>query len=278
MAVSTIVSSRWLNWDFTTLWHHKELIFRLAQREVFSRYRTSALGMAWNLILPMMMLSVYTLIFGVVFKPKVAVEQPGTSSFDTALHIYAGLIVFSVFSEVIGRSPTLMLENISYIKKVVFPLEILPLVSLLSSLTNFAFSLIVFMIMHLMIKGYFPIGVVLVPLILLPYALLLLGFCWFLSSLGVFVRDISQIMPPLITALMFCSPIFFSVAAFPADWQWIVWLNPLSVPIELIKDLLLKGSFSHFEAFAAYSLVALAVCELGWSWFQKTKKAFSDVV
>lgn len=223
------------------------------------------------------MLGIYTFIFGTVFKARWGGDV-NSSTGEFAVILFAGLIVFQLFAEVITRAPTLILGNSNYVKKVVFPLEILVPVALGSALFNTGVSLVVLLGFAMLVFGGIPLTALLLPIVLAPFCLMLLGLGWFLASLGVFVRDINQFLGTLVTALMFLSPIFFPISALPPWLQpWLV-LNPLAIPVEQLRNVLLFGKMPAFGILAVYTLVAVIIAKLGYSWFQKTRKGFADVI
>lgn len=257
---------------------HGALIRILIRRDIVGRYRGSGLGLLWSLITPLFMLAVYTFVFGTVFGARWNPGPATSSTAEFAIVLFAGLIVFQLFSEVVLRAPTLVLSNVNYVKKVVFPLEILPLVALGSALFHAAVSLAVLIAAMLTIKGQMPLTGVLLPAVLLPLLLVILGLAWILASLGVFVRDITQILGTLVTALMFLSPIFFPSSALP-EWirPWLI-VNPLTLPIEQARDVLIWGKAPDFAALAVYAALAVGVAAAGLCWFQLTRKGFADVL
>jgi lipopolysaccharide transport system permease protein len=257
------------------------LIRQLVEREIVGRYKGSVLGILWSLLTPLFLLAVYTFVFGAVFKARW--QSPGggdadASIADFAVILFAGLIVFQLLAEVVNRSPTLVLSNANYVKKVVFPLELLPVVAVGSALFHAAVSIAVLVVFNVVLSGHIPATTLLLPLVLAPYVAFILGLAWFFAALGVFVRDIGQVLGPLVTALMFLSPIFYSSSALP-DWvaPWLT-LNPVTLPVEQTRDVLIFGRLPDFGALARYSLVAIAVCWLGYTWFEKTKRGFADVL
>jgi lipopolysaccharide transport system permease protein len=223
------------------------------------------------------MLAVYTFAFGVVFKTKWAGGQ-NAGLLEFAVMLFAGLIVFAVFQECVNRAPGLILANPNFVKKVVFPLEILPVMLLGSALFHATASLVVLLIGILLTYGTVHWTVIFFPAILVPVALFSLSFSWILASLGVFVRDIGQAIGLLTTALLFLSPIFFPMSALPPSLQPWLALNPLAFPIEQARAVLILGELPRWKGLAAYSLVGLAFAGAGYAWFQKTKRAFSDVI
>jgi len=257
-------------------WRHRNLIGAMVKREVAGRYRGSVLGMLWSLFNPILMLVIYTFVFSVVFKARWSVGSESKTEF--ALMLFAGLLVFNLFAECINRAPGLILSNTNYVKKVVFPLEILPFVALLSALFHTLISLGVWLIAYTLFFGIPHLTVFYLPLVLLPFCLFLMGLSWALASLGVFLRDVSQFIGLLATALMFISPIFYPVTAFPEDYRYILYLNPLTTVVDQTRDVLFWGKTPDFLMLAIYWGVTLGIAWLCFAWFQKTRKGFADVL
>lgn len=274
----TNADKRPTNAESTTLQHNAALLLPLIRREIAGRYRGSALGILWSLLTPLFMLGVYTFVFGHVFKARWAGASENASMGEFAVTLFAGLIVFQLFAEVVTRAPSLILGNQNYVKKIVFPLEILVPVTLGTALFHAAISLIVLFAFMLPIHGGLPWTALLLPIVLVPYCLSILGVSWFLASLGTYVRDIGQILGTVVTALMFLSPIFFPLSALP-EWiqSWLV-LNPIAVPVEQARNLLIFGKLPDFAALGYYSVVAVVVAVLGYQFFQQTRKGFADVL
>lgn len=260
---------------FASLWRNSELIRVLAKREVLGRYRGSFLGMLWSFFNPLFMLAVFTFVFSVIFQAR---WGGGGSKTEFALQLFAGLLVFNLFAECINRAPGLILLNINYVKKVVFPLEIIPFVSLLSALFHTLISLGVWLIAYALFFGFPHLTLLYVPLVLMPFCLFLMGMSWALASLGVFIRDVSQFIGLLTTALMFMSPIFYPVTAFPEDHRYILYLNPLTTVIEQARDVLFWGKTPDFFMLGIYWIATLGIAWLGFAWFQKTRRGFADVL
>jgi lipopolysaccharide transport system permease protein len=258
------------------LWEHRLLVLRLARRDLEARYRGSLLGLFWAVLTPLLMMAVYTFVFSVVFQARWGASSGGKAEF--ALLLLSGLILFTIFSECLARAPGLMLENVSYIKKVVFPLEILPAVVLAVALVNAAIGFVILELFALVLFGLPPLTTLLFPLILLPLCLVTLGVTWFLASLGVFLRDIRQMIGVLVTMLMFLSPIFYPVSAIPEAYRPVILLNPLTLLLEHTRDALFWGKAPDPLVWLAYTAAAYLVAWLGFAWFQRTRKAFADVV
>ncbi len=258
------------------LWRNKELVKALVKRDVLSRYRGSALGLLWSFFNPLLMLGVYTFVFSEVFKGHWGVG--GDSKTEFALVLFAGLIVFNLFAECINRAPSLILGNPNYVKKVVFPLEILPFVNLLSAFYHALVSLAVWLLVYIVLFGVPHLTIVLLPLIIVPFSLLIMGLSWALASLGVYLRDVTQFIGVLTTMLMFLSAIFYPVSALPESYQQIIYLNPLVPVIEMTRDVLYWGKGPDFFLLAIYWLITSMTAYLGFAWFQKTRNGFADVV
>ena len=259
-----------------SLWRNRSLVKALTQREVIGRYRGSVFGILWSFFNPIFMLLVYTFVFSVVFKARWSVGSDSKTEF--ALVLFAGLIVFNLFSECANRAPGLILANANYVKKVVFPLEILTWVALGSAMFHALISLGVWLIAYLILFGMPHITVLLLPLVILPLGLLIIGLTWGLAALGVYLRDVSQFIGILTTVLMFLSPIFYPASALPEDYRHLLLLNPLTPAIEQARDVLFWGKAPDITTFSIYLVGATLVAWLGFAWFQKTRKGFADVI
>jgi len=255
------------------------LTFSLTRREISARYRGSLLGLAWSLLIPLMMLGIYTFVFGLVFKSRWSGngQQPSSIS-DYAIILFSGLIVFQLFSDVLNRAPGLVLANGNYVKKVVFPLQVLVPVALGSALFNLLVSIAVLFAFMLVVHYPLQLTILWLPVILFPYCLLILGAAWLLAALGVYMRDIGQVLGTLITALMFLSPVFFPVSNLPSWAQKTVMLNPVAVPVSLARDALVFGMRPHMLPLVLYAFVSVVICVVGYIFFQKTRKGFADVL
>lgn len=261
---------------FTSLWRNWELIRSSVKRDVLGRYRGSVLGLLWSFFNPLLMLAVYTFVFSQVFKARWSADS--TSKTEFALVLFAGLIVFNLFSECVNRAPGLVLSNQSYVKKVVFPLEILPIVGLLSALYHTIVSLGVWFAAYLLFFGVPHITALYLPLIIIPFCFFIIGLSWALASLGVFLRDVSQFIGVLTTVLMFMSPIFYPAAALPESYRHLIYLNPLTSVIEQTREVLFWGRAPDFLFLGIWWIEALVIAWLGFVWFQSTRKGFADVL
>src|SRR5690349_4343092 len=261
---------------FMSLWRNRMLIWQMNRRDIAARYRGSVIGLAWTFINPLLMLLVYTFVFSVVFKARWGLVEESRTDF--AIILFAGMIVFGLFSEMINRAPTQIISNANYVKKVVFPLEILSWVSLGSVLFHSLVSLAVLLLAQLIINLSLPWTVVLFPLVLLPLIFASLGAAWFLAALGVYVRDIGQITAVFTTVLMFVSAVFYPLSALPETYQAWLRLNPLVLIITESRKVLVFGSLPDWNWLGIAFLMSLVIAFAGFWWFQKTRKGFADVL
>lgn len=224
------------------------------------------------------MLIVYTFVFAEIFKLRWGVVGDDESKTQFAVVLFVGMIVFGLFSEVINRAPGLILANVNYVKKVVFPIEILPVVTMISAIFNALISIGVLLSALLLFNGYLYWTVVLIPFVLLPLVILSTGLAWMLASLGVFLQDVGQAVVIATTVLMFLSPVFYPVTAVPERFRPFIMANPLTFIIEQAREVLICGNLPNWVGLAIYTLAALGFALAGFAWFQKTRKGFSDVL
>ena len=255
---------------------YRGLILELAQRDFVGRYKGSFMGVFWSLLNPLFMLSVYTIVFSVVFKARWGIGDESKASF--AIVLFTGMIVQGLFAECLNRAPGLILAQPNYVKKVVFPLEIFPWVSLASALLNFIISF-TFLAIFCVISGLgLHLTILLTPLVMAPLLLIILGLSWLFASLGVYLKDISQIMGFANTVLLFLSPVFYKASALPKEYQLLLALNPLTLPIEQLRDVMLWGNGIDWISWGVSLLISIAIFYIGFWWFQKTRKGFADVI
>lgn len=259
-----------------TLWRNRALIASMAKREVLGRYRGSALGLLWSFFNPLFMLAIYTFVFSVVFKARWGAGSDSKTEF--ALVLFAGLMIFNLFSECINRAPALVLGNVNFVKKVVFPLEVLPVVTLLSALFHGLISLGVWLLAYVVFFDLPHSTALYLPLVITPFMLLIIGLSWLLASLGVFLRDVAQFIGTITTVLMFMSPIFYPATALPEEFRQWLYINPLTPIIEQARDVLYWGKPPDFAMLGIYTLASAMLAWLGFAWFQKTRKGFADVL
>jgi len=257
-------------------WRHRRLVRRLAWRHIESRYRGSVLGLLWSLLHPLLLLGIYTFVFSVVFQVKWGRAEGGNTEF--ALFLFSGMILYAIFAENVNEAPNLLRSHQIFIKQLVFPSEILPWVSLAASFFTFALSAVILTAFHLLVRGLPPWTWVYLPLVIVPLALLSLGASWLLSSLGVFLEDISQVVGLATTALLFLSPIFYSPDRIPDAWRELYLLNPIATILIASKNVLFRGSAPDWAALGTVTAAGWGAAWLGWIWFVKTRKSFADVL
>lgn len=260
-----------------SLWRNRSLIVALVKREVVGRYKGSVLGILWSFLNPLLMLIVYTFVFSVVFKSRWGVNTDETKM-QFAVVLFVGMIVHGLFAEVINRAPGLIISNVNFVRKVVFPLDILPSVAIGAALFHSLVSLGVLVVAFVLFNGYLNWTAIFIPFVLLPLIVLTLGFAWILASLGVFLRDLGQTTGIITMVMLFFSPIFYPVTALPVKLRPWIMANPLTFIIEQAREVMIWGHLPDWAGLGIYSLVALGVAWAGYVWFQKTRKGFADVL
>lgn len=259
----------------SNIWRRRELLLLLTRRDILSRYRGSVGGLLWAVLTPLLMLAVYTAVFSGIFQARW-----GDSSNPThyALQLFVGLTIHGLAADCLTRSPTLFIANSNYVKKVVFPLELLPVSSLLSALFNFLISTAVLLVFYMIIERQLPWGVVWLPVVLLPYVLFLAGMGWLLALVGAVVRDVAQIMGMVVMLLLFLSPVFYPASLLPAHLQGLFMWNPLTIIIEQSRLVLLDGGQPDFGLLALYAAVAAVFMYACYVLFMKLRKGVADVL
>ncbi len=261
-----------------SLWRNRKLIAKMAKREVIGRYKGSVMGLAWSFFNPVFMLVVYTFVFSEIFKSRWGGIGGDESKTQFAVLLFVGLIVLNLFSEVLNRAPGLILSNVNYVKKVVFPIEILPVIAMGTTLFHSFVSLGVLLIAVIFFNGFLSWTVMFIPFVLLPIVILSLGLSWMLASLGVFLRDVGQTISIITTVLMFLSPVFYPVTAVPERFRPFIMANPLTFIIEQARGVLIWGHVPNWTGLGIYTLLATIVVWAGYAWFQMTRKGFADVL
>jgi ABC-type polysaccharide/polyol phosphate export systems, permease component len=257
---------------------NQDLLRQMLVRNLAARYRGSALGFLWSFAHPLMMLAVYTFVFGIVFKARWGTEHFGDNRAAFPLIMFCGMAVFNIFSESVNTSTGIVTGNPGYVKKVVFPLELLPLCNVL---TSFVFGMAWFALLFVGIAVFlreFSWTMLLLPVTLLPLLLLSAGVSFLVASLGVYLRDMQQLVGIVTQMLFFMTPIFYPVSVVPESLRWILQINPLSFVVEQTRLLFLYGRLPDPFICLLMFLVSGAVFQLGLAWFVKTKKGFADVL
>lgn len=258
-----------------TYWRNWRLMLQLVQREVISRYRGSIMGLTWSFFHPLLMLMVYTFVFSVVFKARWAGTEGGHAGF--AVFLFVGLIVHGIFAESINRAPSLILANTNYVKRVVFPLEILTGVAMGSALFHAFVSLLVLLVVQMFDSGI-PVTAIYFPLVLVPLVLMTMGLAWGLAAMGVYIRDIGYVVQVITTIMMYVSPVFFPTEAMPEAYRHWMYINPLTFIIEQSRSVLILGGQPNWLGLIGYTAIGLVVAWMGFWCFQKMRRGFADVL
>ncbi|WP_243039092.1 ABC transporter permease [Dyella sedimenti] len=269
------VAPRWyLLAPLSVLLQNRSLYVRLVSRDVELRYKGSMLGVVWSMINPLALLAVFSFVFGVVMRARWG--ESGSVNFS--LLIYSGLVLFILLSDVINKAPLLIIQNSNYVKKVVFPLEVLPAVTVGSALVNLALALLILLVGQLWFGGGITWTWLLLPVVLAPFVMMNLGLVFFLSSLGVYLRDIAQLTGIVVMVLMYMSPILYPVSMVPEEYRPWLSLNPLSIPVSALREITLYGQMPDWAALGIYALVSYVMLIAGFWWFHRTKNGFADVI
>ena len=253
----------------------RDVFWELTKRDIAGRYSGSFFGLFWSFLNPLLMLAVYTL----AFREFLGMRWPNLQSgADFSLMIFSGMIVHSLLAECIMRAPVSIVSQSNLVKRVVFPLAVLPCVTVASSVFNAVLSLLVLLLFVVLSQHALHVSVLYLPLIYAPYVLLLCGVSWLMASLGVFIRDITQIAGVITAMLMFLSPVFYPASNLHEPYRTWISYNPLTLIIEQTRQVVLFGQPPNWPALGWYTLAALAVLLFGYAWFQRTRNGFADVL
>jgi len=255
---------------------HRALLITMLKREIAARYRGSVLGMFWSVFQPLFMLGLYSFVFALGFKARWSEGDGSVSSY--VLVLFAGLLVFNFFAECFNRAPTLILGNANFVKKVVFPLETLSVISVAAAFFQFFINLGVWIVFYLFLQGAPHATLLLLPVVILPVGIFALGFSWFLSALGVYLRDTVQVVGLLSSLLMFVSPVFYSIDQLPERFRTLLWLNPITFGVVQAREVLLWGRGPDWGFYMIYVASSLLFAQVSFAWFQKVRKGFADVL
>lgn len=263
-----------------TIWRHRKLVTRFARNDAIGRYRGSALGLTWSFLNPLLMLGVFTIVFSTVFRGA-RFGGDGLPDRPAVLLIFCGMTVFGVFTEVLTRAPTMILAHPNYVKKVVFPLEILPLALVGSALFHATVGLLILAVGTILLGQPLSWTVLLLPLVLIPLAFFSAGIGWFFASLGVFARDLGHVVGVISQALFFLTPVVFPFQAIldnaPLVASILEW-NPLKIAVDEARMVLVWGQLPNFMSLGVFFVLSVLTAWFGFAWFQKTRRGFADVL
>ncbi len=264
------------------VWHplwelpgRSELIFSLAKRELLTRYKGSVLGTVWALVTPVVMIAIFTFIFAGIFGARFGASQ---SHWDYALYLFCGLLPWTMFQETLQQSASTIVSHANLVKRVVFPLETLPVAQAFSSLGNQLFATIALLIATVVIQQQLHLTAAWFPLLLIPQLLFTLGAAWLIASLGVFLRDISQGITLLLMAWMYLTPIIYPESIVPERFRLFINLNPFTPLVRSYRRIFLEGVPPDWLGLAYFSGFAIVSFLVGYWWFARTRKNFADVI
>lgn len=253
------------------------LIKQLVSRDVAGRYKGSVLGGVWAVASPLIMLAVYTFVFSMVFQARWGVGDDGNKT-SFALNLFVGILLHGLLAETLSRTPTILMAQASFVKKIVFPLWLLPMAVVLSALVYALIGFAVLFVAFIIFQGMLPLEILALPLVLLPVLLYALGAGWFFAALGVYIRDVAQVMPLFVTILIFMAPIFYPISAIPEQYQGWLMINPLTYAVEMGRGLLFMAQLPALNAYLTYLSVSVLCAGLGLLFFMKVRKGFADVL
>ena len=253
----------------------RALIGSMSRRDIRQRYKGSSIGLLWSLITPLLLLAAYTAVFGGIFRSR---WGGAGSTTEFALQLFCGLTLHTLVADCLTQSATKLIAHASYVKRVVFPLEILPVIVVVNALFHAAVSLLILVLAKILLLGGAGWPMLALPLVLAPLVLLCLGLSWFFGATTVYLRDLAQVTPLLTMLLLFLSPIFYPIQMVPAFLQPIILFSPLTIPVEQLRAIIMANQWPDWTLLGVYGLVSLAAAWCGYAWFQKTRKGFADVL
>ncbi len=252
------------------------LIFQLTKRNIEARFKGAALGVLWSFFTPILMLVVYTFVFGVILDIRWINQEGGNLEFATIL--FSGLIVHTYFSDCLQASTELIVSNRQYVKKVVFPLETLSWVAAFTALFQLVVSILVLISYLLIINQSLSWTIIFLPIIIFPLMIMALGFSWLISAVTVYVRDLRQIIGPLTLILLFVSPIFYPATNLPSNLRFLIYVNPISWVVDESRNLILWGTLPDLNGALIYYSASIAIAWFGLFCFKNLRLGFSDVI
>lgn len=256
---------------------NRTLLFQLTKRDIAQRYRSSALGFIWLFAQPLLQLAIYSFVFQVVLRARWGIESPSGSAVPFGLVLFIGLILHALLSETLVRAPATITAHESYVKRVIFPIQILPVINVIASLFSLGLALGVLLLATIGITGHLHPSAALVVVPIAALTILTTGLGWILASLGVYLRDLNQLTPHISTILLFTAPICYPIEMVPAQFHWLLQINPLTVPVEISRRLLFEGTVD-FSGFASYLAIALIMFAVGRLLFERLRIGFADAL
>lgn len=252
-----------------------ELVRSLARKELAAKYRGSALGFVWAMLTPAVMIAIYTFIFAGLFKARFGAQ--GTA-WDYALYLFCGLLPWTAFQESAQGAANVIVNHANLVKRVVFPLEALPLSQVLAAHATQMFGTLALIIATLIIRRELHATLLWLPVLIVPQIIFILGASWFVAALGVFLRDTAQVVALALVAWFFLTPIIYPEEVVPPRFRQIVALNPFAPLVRSYRRVVLEGASPDFKGMLYFAAVAVVVFLVGYWWFAKSRKNFADVI
>lgn len=256
---------------------NRSLLFQLTRRDIAQRYRSSALGFIWLFVQPLLQLALYSFVFQVVLRARWGIQSPAGSEVPFGLLLFVGLILHALLSETLVRAPATVTAHESYVKRVIFPIHILPVINVAASLFTLCLAMCVLLVATVVITGHISWSALLVVIPVLALTVLTMGLGWMLASLGVYIRDLSQLTPHLSTILLFTAPICYPIGMVPEQFHWLLKINPLTLPVEMSRRLLFEGVVD-LSGIGTYGTIALVIFVMGRMLFERLRTGFADVL
>lgn len=254
-----------------------DLVWQLTRREIIGRYRGSFLGIGWSFANPLLMLALYTFVFSGIFKTKWPGAHSG-SDLMFAINLFTGLIVINMLAEVAGRATTVIISNSNYVKRVIFPLEALSFVNVISATFHAAVSIVLLLVFKLFATGSLSLSIIAIPILWIPLLIFSIGLSLLLSALGVFIRDTAMFVNIGVSLMLFLSPVFFPASAYPEQWRPLLNMNPLVGMIEQMRAISILGEWPSFSMLIAPTIFSMMFTYCSWRCFKKARRAFADVL
>ena len=258
-----------------TVHRHRRLILSMARREMAARYRGSVGDVAWTILHPLLLMLTYFFVFGIVLRSRLGGDE---SRSGFVLYFLAGMLPWLPFSEAVGRAPAIILEHRNFVKKLLFPIETLSVSQAVAALATEGFALLIFLVLLFAMRGAVPVTLLWLPALVIPQFLITVGVSWFLAALGVYLRDLGQIIGFLLTLVFFLTPICYPESALPDAARPILDKNPMYILVQAYRAILLEARAPALLPLAALWAFSIAACVGGAAWFQKLRRSFADVI
>lgn len=257
---------------------NRALIVQMVSRDVSMRYKNSVLGSVWIIGQPLLQLLLYSFVFQVVLRSRWGIQTPDGRDVPFGLLLFCGILLHSLLADTLVRTPSLIVSNTSYVKRVIFPLEILPVVTAAGTAVGVIFGIGLLLLGAFFYSVDFSWHVLLIPIPLTFLFVLTVGLGWLLSAVGVFVRDLPQLTSSLATIMLFTAPICYPVEMVPHEFRWLLRVNPLTVPVETIRALIFSSSEMDWLILGVYAIVAIAIAVFGYMVFNRMRAGFADAL